>query len=265
MTSRQIASATVVALAFFLSAGFAAENTVAQDLFLKRKRLLAVQSLVGSGKTNASMTAQIDFFLTSFFSEKVQQNFELGLSFTESDPALALNHFAQAQQQDPENFTIAAAIARLSLSQGKCASAKEALFPFQNVERFYEEFRLLQAQIFLCLSDFEKYRQYRPQDLKKSQHLIFWQNLEADYLFRSSSFQHLKELIQKMQKTDLDFPESYLWEFKLHQALKTKAEASGQKYLNLCKGLSARNKRKYILEPLLCRKMKEVELATQRN
>jgi tetratricopeptide (TPR) repeat protein len=240
----------------------------AQNLSLQKDRAQAISLLVGAmkkeSKKNISAQREIAETLSQaaqvFYSDKTQQLYELALSVQASDLSAALAKLQEASRLEPDNVSIEIALARLLVASSDCGGAANRLNKFQDLFFAVEELRLLSSQISLCQGRTDKHPATKsPADQKNSGLAVFWQAIEIENLLKLGNAAKALEDAEGLHKSEPQFPEAVYWIWRSELELKRRPEKSAQKYLNLCKTLTSRQRRQYLQEPLLCRRTVEVE------
>ncbi len=245
----------------------------AYNLSLQKDRTQAVSILLNAIKKESKRSpaqkeilAALEQVSKVFYSDKAQQLYELALSMKTTDPAMALSKFQEASRLEPENLSIEIALARQSLASNECDPVLARAAKQKDLLSAIEELRLVAAQAHVCLGKYEDYLALRNgQDVHKSDLQIFWNSLEAEYLFKTTGFQKSLETATNLQKLDHNFPEGSYWESRASAELKLNIDKSAQRYLSLCKTLNSRQQRDYLAEPLLCRRTAEIENLLKKN
>ena len=266
-----------VALFFVSSAGSAKVETYqdiiekAYNLSLQKDRTQATNLLVSAAKKETKkgsppkdLLAALEEVNNVFYSDKAQQLYELALSLRMTDPNLATQKLNEAARLEPENQQIALEQLRLQMAGGDCGSALKEAKKWAEKNPYSEEIKLVMAQTTLCSGQISEFQQLRAVvDVKKTGLEVFWMSLDLEHADRTGVFAKGYDLSQQFQKIDTNFPEFYYWRWKLEQDLKM-PEATGKKYLAVCKSLSSRLARSYLAEPKLCRQTGEVEAALKK-
>lgn len=236
-------------------------------LSLQRDRAHAIQILTQSIKKESAkgspppdLLLALEEVASSFYGEKSQQYFEQSLSFRRNEPARALQKLGDALKLEPDNLQVLAEQGRLQIMIGDCSSAMgvgEKLFSdLQSLEISH----LILAQSSVCAGKLERARKAKEGvDLKKSIYQIYWAMADTELSFRSGQMPAAKESLAEALKIDSEFPETQYWLWKLDSEGTKPSEKAAQKYLSLCKSLSPRSARKYLNEPMMCRRTAEVE------
>lgn len=211
-------------------------------------------------KATKELARAYEKIATAFFSDKAQQLFELGISLRLSDAQLSFSKTNEAFKIEPENILIQWSILRMQIQNGDCGSALSQGQKIMETSPDFEETRLVTSQAAVCAGQFDQYQRSKGTwDQKRTSRQRHWKMLEIEYLYKTADFAQGLSLAQAQQKEDLSFPESYYWSWKLSRELKAPADVDAAKYLSLCKSLSVRQVRDFMLEPLLCRRALEVE------
>lgn len=242
-------------------------------LSLQRDRAHAIQVLTQSLKKESSkgpvpqdLLSALEEVSSSFYNEKTQQYFEQALSFRRTEPARSLQRLAEALKLEPDNFQLLAEQARLQIMTGDCGSASATAEKLHADFQALELSRLILAQASLCAGKLDRVRKAKEGiEFKKSSFQAYWNMVEAELGHRTGQISSAKEALGEAQKYDAAFPETQFWLWKLDGENAKQSERSAQKYLSLCKSLSPRAARKYLNEPLLCRRTAEVETFLKKN
>ncbi len=237
-----------------------------QNLFLQGARGQALRLLVAARKKESKKPAankelqqafqQIGY---QFVSDKAQSTFEVGLSILPTDAKAALNKFLEAQKLEEENLSIELQVVRTLLQMSDCDKAKSRSLKLEEFSVFSEEIVLLQAQINLCLGNFSEFTKLKINELKKSELAIFWLVAESEYFFKSSAFSKLSDTADQAIRLNSGYPEPYFWKWKALVEKKESAEPLAQKYVSVCKTLTARKYREFLVDPTTCTRVAEVE------
>jgi len=205
-------------------------------------------------KKTASELAQV------FLSDKAQQLFEMGISLRKTDPNQALAKLNEASRAEADNSNIVNELARMMIAKNDCSGAKEIVSKQAALLPFDEELKLTMAQVLLCQGpSYELTQLLAGIDIKKSSYQLFWQSLDVEKSFKESNFVKTQESLSGLQKLDTKYPETSYWSWRVSTALKRKNLEAAQKYVMSCKNISASQYRQYMIDPMLCRRISEVE------
>ena len=240
----------------------------AYSLSLQKDRGQAILLLVNSIKKETKKTSAprelfnaLDQVSTIFFSEKAQQLYELGLSLKTSDTQVSLVKINESLKLESDNYLSLVSQMQIMLANGDCSSALEQGKKLHEINLYYEPLDLIVGQAAVCAGQFETYLQIKNKiDFKRSSLTLFWHILEVEYLNKTAAYQRAKDMLSYVQKTDPNFPEADYWQWKL--STDTKA---AQKFVSGCKSLNAKLSRKYLPEPMLCKRIAEVESFLKKN
>lgn len=273
--------ATMIVALFFHSTGLLASGKTetykdliekSYNLSIQKDRTQAYITLANAikkeskkGQVPKELLVAAEEVSSVFYSDKAQQLFETAISLKNTDLTLANTKISEAQKIEPDNLLILLEQLRMQLTAGECSSVFKK--SGQNLETyfFYEPLKLIQAQAAVCSGEFSYYIENKPSDFKKSSLQLFWQQVEIEYLFKTSEFQTALVLAQNSEAQFSTFPETYYWRWKLELELKLKAEKSATKYLTSCKKISPRQQREFSVDPFLCRHTAEVENFLKKN
>lgn len=195
-----------------------------------------------------------------FFSDKAQQLFETGVSLRKNDLSQALEKVSEASRIEPDNFTIVNEMARLMIAKGDCKGAQEVVQTQLNFVSFDEDLKLSLAQAFVCQGKWADYQKLADSvSIKKSLQQKFWLVLELEKFLALKNYGKAQEVLNSLKKSDEKYPESSYWSWKLSQVQKKRDIEEAHKYVMTCKNISANQYRQYMMDPMLCRRLTEVE------
>ncbi|XGC80907.1 tetratricopeptide repeat protein [Bdellovibrio bacteriovorus] len=195
-----------------------------------------------------------------FFSDKAQQLFETGVSLRKNEVSQALDKVIEASRIEPDNFSIIKEQARLLVAKGDCKNAQELVQKQLWVLPYDEEFKLSLAQAYACLGKWADYQKLADTvAIKKSPLQKFWSVLEADKYISGKNLARAQEVLTNLKKSDEKYPEISYWLWKFDLAQKRNNLDIAQKYVMTCKNISANQYRQYMIDPMLCRHLTEVE------
>lgn len=195
-----------------------------------------------------------------FYSDKAQQLYELALSLYSTDSNLALAKLAEASKLENDNLTILIETARIS-SGADCAMISKQFQKLQETNPYSELVQLALLQAAVCNGEFDKYVQLKtfPIEAKSEALQIFWLDAEIEYLLKQNQTRKAKDILNQMQKLSKNYPSLWYWTWKLESDSKQKADKSGPKYISSCKSISTREERQFRINPMVCRRVAEVE------
>lgn len=195
-----------------------------------------------------------------FFSDKAQQLFETSASLRKTDLTQAIAKLNEAQRIEPDNMAIVIELARLMIAKGDCSGAQELLTKSLKLIAFDEELKLATAQSQVCQSQwYEFLKIYDPKEIAKSTLQKFWVASEVEHQVKVKNILKAQENLGILKKLDSKYPEVAYWSWKLSQGTKTGNLDDAQKYVMTCKNISASQYRQYMIDPMLCRRVLEVE------
>jgi uncharacterized protein HemY len=182
------------------------------------------------------------------------------MALRRSDLNQALDKVTEALRIEPDNFSIVSEVARLYIAKGDCKSAQEIV---QKHSRFVgndEELKLSLAQAYACQQKWAEYQKLvDPPMIKKSIYQKFWLVLEIERNVSIKNYVKAQENWVLLNKTDEKYPETSFWSWKLAAAQRREDPETAQKYLMACKNVSANQYRQYMIDPMLCRHLTDVE------
>lgn len=238
----------------------------AYNLSLQRDRQQALNILSNAVQKETRPQAIAELKKTAsevsnvFFSDKAQQQFEIGVSLRKTDLNQSLDKLTEASRIEADNFAIANEMARLMIAKGDCKGAQDIVQRQLSLVRFDEELKLSLAQAQVCQKrwvDFQKTADSVA--IKKSAQQKFWLPLEIDKHLAGKSFSKAQEALAILKKLDDKYPEVSYWAWKIDLEQKKANFSAGQKYVMACKNISANQYRQYMIDPMLCRHLSEVE------
>ncbi len=234
----------------------------AQNLILQKDRLQAMNVLIaGLKKENPKSIAYVELkrnledLSQLFISEKAQQVYELAITLKKTDINASTQKLTEALRIEPDHLTLLIDLSRNQLVKGDCNSAQDTISKSIQLIPFFEELKLLQAQVYICANQLIEYNQLRATvDIKKTNLVSQWQLVDIEKYDKKGQTNAALEAINVFKNLKLNHPEIYYWSWKL-----SKNTADGYKYINECKKMSTGAYRQYLMEPQLCRRLSEVE------
>ncbi|WP_246845201.1 hypothetical protein [Bdellovibrio sp. NC01] len=199
-----------------------------------------------------------------FISDKAQQAYEAGLSLRKTDVVQALAKLNDAARMEPDNIAILTELSRALIAKGDCSGAQDNLVKQIKLFPYDEELKLGSAQALVCQASWLDYAKlYDSTDVKKSAFQKFWLILEVERYFKTKMTLKAQENLAVLKKLDPKYPEVSYWSWKIAQAAALPGKKVGfedaQKYVMACKNISANQYRQYMIDPMLCRHLPEVE------
>lgn len=208
----------------------------------------------------AELKRTIDEIAHVFLSDKAQQLYESSVSLRKPDLPQALVKMSEASRIEPDNLTIVNELARLQIAKGDCKAAIETLQTQKKLFLFSEDLRLTRAQALACDEKWTEYqKEVDSNNIKKSPLQKFWLILEVERLFKEKSYVKMQDLLGQLKKLDDKYPEVFYWLWKHDHELNKPNHEFAQKYVMTCKNISANQHRQYMIDPMLCRRVAEVE------
>lgn len=194
-----------------------------------------------------------------FFSDKTQQLYEVAISLRKTDFSQALGKITEASRIEPDNGAIVNEQSRLLIIKGDCSGAQELAGKQEKLTPYDEEIQLTLAQAALCSSGPLTAEIPDIAEAKKSSFQKFWLALLVEKAVKEKNLVKAQEILGALRKVDPKYPEIAYWSWKIDQAQKKKDSESAQKYVMTCKNISASQYRQYMIDPMLCRRIIEVE------
>ncbi len=196
----------------------------------------------------------------TFLSDKSQQLYESALSLRRTDVNQALERAAEARRLEPENSLIVLEQARLLVGKGDCRGAQESLQKQLSLLAFDEDLRLAQAQAAVCLEKWTDYQKAKEIDGHKKATSEFWLILEVEHQLSQKDFAKAQDLLAQIQRGAEKYPEQLYWQQIVEQKTKKPHFVTAQKYVMSCRNISVTLYRQYMVDPMLCRRVSEVEV-----
>lgn len=277
MTLFLIRAAVVAALSFSASLLFAQPKAAKSETFkdiiekaynlsLQRDRQQALTILSNAIHRESRSQAVMELKKTVaeiahvFFSDKAQQLFEAGVALRKIDLNQAQDKISEAMRIEPDNFVITNELARVLIAKGDCRGAQEIAQKNLSLVSYDEESKLSLAQAYVCQGKWPEYQKVAdPALIKKSPLQRFWYVLEVERHLAGKSLTKAQEAMVSLKKIDEKHPERSYWAWKIARSQKKENIEEAQKYLMTCKNISVNQYRQYMIDPMLCRHLSEVE------
>jgi predicted Zn-dependent protease len=244
----------------------------AYNLSLQRDRQQALNILTSAIQRETRPQAQNELKKAAldvahvFFSDKAQQLYETSVSLRKNDLNQALNKLNEAQRIEPDNLAIVTELSRLMIAKNDCSNAQELIAKSLKLVPFDEELKLSNSQALACQGQWLEYaKTFDPAEVRKSAYQKFWLPLEIEHQIKQKNLPKAQEWAISLKKLDGKYPEASYWAWKASQPLEglKKGNAGNlddaQKYVMTCKNISASQYRQYMIDPMLCRRVVEVE------
>ncbi|MBO9668575.1 MAG: hypothetical protein J7501_17385 [Bdellovibrio sp.] len=244
----------------------------AYNLSLQRDRQQALNILTSAIQRETRPQAQSELKKAAldvahvFFSDKAQQLYETSVSLRKNDLNQAINKLSEAQRIEPDNLAIVAELSRLMIAKGDCSNAQEMITKSLKLVPFDEELKLSNSQALVCQGQWLEYgKTFDPAEARKSPYQKFWIALEVEHQLKVKNLSKAQEWAASLKKLDAKYPEASYWAWRAAQPLEglKKGNATNlddaQKYVMTCKNISASQYRQYMIDPMLCRRVVEVE------
>lgn len=195
-----------------------------------------------------------------FFTDKGQKTFEAAQATMWENPEVALNQFKEALALEDQNLQVLNNIARIQLLKQDCDGAAQSLQTARNLNPLSGESAVLELRALSCKQNFEALKE----KAKTLPPLDKWEEAYVQYLLagealQQKSYKKAFDALFKLTEENPQFPESYNLLGRAATELSKDPEPFFQKYVSLCKAVTAREKKKYSLEPRLCAGQKEAE------
>jgi predicted Zn-dependent protease len=239
----------------------------AQSLALKKNRVeacavlrRALDELPAGAKSRAKIAEALGQISKMFFTDKGQKFFEAGQSSMWDTPDMALAQFKEALALENQNIQVLDNIARIQLFKQDCDGALQTLDQARKLNPASGESAVLELRALSCKQNFESLRE----KAKNLPALDKWEESYVQYLLagdalQQKSYKKAFDALFKLTEENPQFPESYLLLARAAGEMNKDPEPFLEKYVSLCKAATAREKKKYSLEPRLCANLKEAE------
>lgn len=238
----------------------------AYNLSLQKDRAQALNILAASisketrPQAISDLKRAVDEISHIFFSDKAQQLYESGVSLRRNELSQSFDKLTEASRIEPDNFLVIYELARVMIARGDCKNAQELVQKHLQLIKFDEGLKLTLAQAYACQGKWTDYqRSYDANLIKKSPLAKFWLVLEIERNMSSKSLPKTQESITNLKKLDDKYPELFYWTWRLDQSQKKINVEDAQKYVMSCKNISANQYRQYMIDPMLCRRVSDVE------
>ncbi len=268
-----------ISIALLAGSLFAAQNKVvparasraiaaARQKILDGDRVAALQILKAAllnEKDPARMTRlqnEVTHLSELFLTNDGQKKFELAESDRHSGGPDYLSIYDDALKLEPGNTRIMAGYVLGLIAKKECRKALDEAAEIQESDPNMPELRYLTFRAQLCAD---------PSALTTKNDLaldadkfsaIYRKVARSEEEFDRGDVQSALEFARAAIKIDDKFPESYYWAYKAEQA-DGRGVDDAQRFLYLCKGLSAQTRRRYNYEPMLCTQVDEAEQYVQ--
>lgn len=273
----QLKRAALVAALSFSTAAFAQTSSQAresakdivekaQNLLLQRDRQQALHILSGAIRREKQkaqlheLVTAFDGVATYFLSDRSQQTYEAAISLRRSDIAQAQSRLQEALVMEPDNLLLVVENARLSIARRECKQAIQLLRAWKTKFADHSLLTLTQAQAEACLGTMETFgmKQVIAAAKSNNEHVPFWWSIVADLSAVANDSVRLKEAHGYLVKNYPDYPDNDYWAAQL-ESKNSKKSAILKKYLMACKNVSAATFRRYMIDPMICRRIAEDE------
>ncbi|KYG66752.1 hypothetical protein AZI86_06830 [Bdellovibrio bacteriovorus] len=238
----------------------------AYNLSLQKDRQQALNILMSALQKEsrpaavAEIKKAVDEIAHIFFSDKAQQLYESGVSLRKNELPQSYDKLIEASRIEPDNFAIAEELARVMIARNDCKNAQETVQKQLNTVKHDEDLKLTLAQSLACQDKWAEYQKvFESFPVKKSPNMKYWLALEVEKNMSSKSMTKAQENLASLKKADEKYPEAFYWSWRFDMAQKRSNLEEAQKYVMTCKNISANQYRQYMIDPMLCRRIIEVE------
>lgn len=239
----------------------------AQNLALQKDRQQAMNILANAirkenSKTQANneLKKSLNEISIIFFDDRTQQLYEVAITLKRTDLNQALQKITEAQRAEPDNSLLALEQARILIGKSDCSNAEEVAAKQLLQDPYFEELSLARAQAAQCMGKLLPVaRSGELPDVKKSIFAKFWLMLEVEKRIKDKNLAKASEVLASVKKLDNKYPEIDYWHWKIDQLVRKKKSILAEKYIMTCKNISAHLYRQYMMDPMLCRRVAEME------
>lgn len=238
-----------------------------QNLSLQHDRLQACQILIRAmQKENKNSSAyrelatSLDELSSVFYTDQAQSTFAQGEALVELKPKDAIDKFQEALKLEEGNMAIVKSLTRAQLRIDDCRSADTNIKSAENFDPVSAEYHLLKLQAFQCHRDFEALNEeLAKKDVEYDGAEKFMKVFSVDESFQKKDFKKAKQQLANWETQAPDYPEVYYWKWQISNAQGIPDRSSGQKYIQLCKAMTARKRKSFNLDVDLCKYTEDVE------
>ncbi len=238
-----------------------------QNLSLQHDRLQACQILIRAlQKENKNSSAyrelrtSLDNLSGVFYTDQAQATFAQGESLLETKPKEAIDKFQEALKLEDGNMAILKALARAQLRIDDCRGADTNIKNAENFDSVSAEYHLLRLQALDCHKDFDALNEeLKEKDIDLDGIEKFMKVFSVDENFQKKDFKKARQQLSLWETQSPDYPEVYFWKWQISNAQGVPDKVSGQKYLQLCKAMTARKRKSFNLDVDLCKSTEDVE------
>lgn len=238
----------------------------AYNLSLQKDRQQALNILVSALQKEtrplpvAEIKKTIDEISHIFFSDKAQQLYESGVSLRKNELPQSYDKLVEASRIESDNFAIGAELVRVMIARNDCKNAQEVAQKYLAMVKFDEALRLALAQAYACQGKWAEYQKILESvPIKKSQNAKYWLALEVEKGVNSKNLSKARESLVQLKKLDERYPEAFYWTWRLDIHQKRSNFENAHKYVMTCKNISANQYRQYMIDPMLCRRVNDVD------
>lgn len=237
---------------FFLFSAFCFASTEELNLLLNKGDRFGALNLLHQSKKPEDKKL-IPLVANQFFKQKTQELSELALSFWLRDRKSAELNVNDALKIEPDNLSILIQKWLLLIEKKECKQVNEEIKPWVKFDTL-DVVKLIKARAeALCQSNNEVLST-PGKGLK-----IFWIAMELQHEIEKERWDKAQALLEQAIKTNPTMPEIYYFKTKINQALKLSIDEPARKYLALCRNITHRQTREFLLQPFLCQRTKDIE------
>lgn len=246
----------------------AASVEQAQTLALKKNRKDACATLVRALNAlpapakgaRTKLTDALQQLSKVFFTDKGQRTFESGQSQMFENPEVALAQLKEALAIEDDNIVILNSLAKIQLVKQDCDGAAASLARARALNPLAGETAVLSLRTLLCQNNITEMRDRA----KALPTLEKWEDQFVRYLMAQESLQagsakKAFDSLSRVAEEQPQFPETYFYLARANSEMERDNEPQLQKYISLCKAVTAKERKRFSLEPRLCAHLKEAQ------
>ncbi len=237
----------------------------ARDKIQNRDRVAATSVLIAALKNeklsplrHAEFIEELHKLAALFFSDEGQRAFEFANAMRFSGQPGFLPQYVDALKADPMNWIVLLYQALAQLQLKNCKAALDTLTKAEAIDPFRVEAKYLLARTRQCLN--EESQKSVLEELTLGKDLLIYKLVTlAQLAVVEKNYLEVERHAKQAISLDKNFPMGYYWAWVAQKEEIEPRTEEAQKYVILCKGVTAAIRRIYYLEPDLCTDVDTVE------
>ena len=195
-----------------------------------------------------------------FFTDKGQKLFESAQVFAFENPDMALTQLREAQTLEDDNTLVLLNLSKVQIAKQDCDSALGVLELARKMNPQAPAPAVMELRALLCANRHEAFKE-KAKALASGEKWdqSFSQYLQAQEQLRLNSAHKAFEMLSKVTEEFPQFPEAHYYLAKAAHLLEKDNSVPLQKYTQLCRSVTIRERKNFSYEPQLCTHMKEVD------